>query len=100
MGMDSDGTEDAGWDVDPEDEQGVAVLSALGRQLRTWREQAGMRASDLGVAIGYGEDLVRKVESLPEHRRPRSVSSTRHQRCDAPSGAQWCGTDSSNGFWR
>ncbi|MEV6686599.1 helix-turn-helix transcriptional regulator [Streptomyces sp. NPDC051130] len=70
MGVDSDGTEDAGWDVDPEDEQGVAVLSALGRQLRTWREQAGMRASDLGVAIGYGEDLVRKVESGKRIPRP------------------------------
>ncbi|WP_329196018.1 MULTISPECIES: helix-turn-helix domain-containing protein [unclassified Streptomyces] len=70
MGVDSDGTEDAGWDVDPEDEQGVAVLSALGRQLRTWREQAGMRASDLGVAIGYGEDLVRKVESGRRIPRP------------------------------
>ncbi|MFI9064539.1 helix-turn-helix domain-containing protein [Streptomyces sp. NPDC053429] len=70
MGVDSDGTEDAGWDVDPEAEQGVAVLSALGRQLRTWREQAGMRASDLGVAIGYGEDLVRKVESGKRIPRP------------------------------
>lgn len=70
MGVDSDGTEDAGWDVDPEDEQGVAVLSALGRQLRTWREQAGMRASDMGVAIGYGEDLVRKVESGKRIPRP------------------------------
>lgn len=70
VGVDSDGTEDAGWDVDPEDEQGVAVLSALGRQLRTWREQAGMRASDLGVAIGYGEDLVRKVESGRRIPRP------------------------------
>ncbi|MFI5830564.1 helix-turn-helix domain-containing protein [Streptomyces sp. NPDC051578] len=70
MGVDSDGTEDAGWDVDPEDEQGVAVLSALGRQLRIWREQAGMRASDLGVAIGYGEDLVRKVESGKRIPRP------------------------------
>ncbi|MGW7101373.1 helix-turn-helix domain-containing protein [Streptomyces sp. NPDC054838] len=70
MGVDSDGTEDAGWDVDPEDEQGVAVLSALGRQLRTWREQAGMRVADLGVAMGYGEDLVRKIESGKRIPRP------------------------------
>lgn len=62
MSVDSDVTEDAGWEVDPEDEQGLAVLAALGRQLKAWREQAGMRAADLGAALGYGEALVRKVE--------------------------------------
>ncbi|AWZ09132.1 MULTISPECIES: helix-turn-helix transcriptional regulator [unclassified Streptomyces] len=70
MSVDSDGTEDAGWDVDPEDEQGVAVLAALGRQLKTWREQAGIRAADLGTAIGYGEDQVRKVEAGKRIPRP------------------------------
>ncbi|MFD7258480.1 helix-turn-helix domain-containing protein [Streptomyces sp. NPDC059874] len=70
MSVDSDGTEDAGWDVDPEDEQGVAVLAALGRQLRAWREEAGMRAADLGTEIGYGEDLVRKVEAGKRIPRP------------------------------
>lgn len=70
MSVDSDGTDDAGWDVDPEDEQGVAVLAALGRQLRAWREEAGMRATELGVEIGYGEDLVRKVEAGKRIPRP------------------------------
>ncbi|MFF5704618.1 helix-turn-helix domain-containing protein [Streptomyces sp. NPDC012794] len=70
MTVDNDGTEDAGWEVDPEDEQGAAVLAALGRQLRTWREKAGMKAAAFGVEIGYGEDLVRKVES--GRRIPRS----------------------------
>ncbi|WP_405959213.1 helix-turn-helix domain-containing protein [Streptomyces sp. NBC_00868] len=70
MSVDSDGTEDAGWDVDPEDEQGVAVLAALGRQLKAWREQAGMRAADFGTAVGYGEDLVRKVEAGKRIPRP------------------------------
>ncbi|MER5729637.1 helix-turn-helix transcriptional regulator [Streptomyces sp. NPDC002138] len=70
MSVDSGGTEDAGWDVDPEDEQGVAVLAALGRQLRAWREEAGLRAADLGTAIGYGEDLVRKVEAGKRIPRP------------------------------
>ncbi len=70
MGVDSDGTEDAGWDIDPEDEQGVAVLAALGRQLRAWREAAGMRAAEFGTAIGYGEDMVRKVESGKRIPRP------------------------------
>ncbi|WP_405491796.1 helix-turn-helix domain-containing protein [Streptomyces sp. NBC_00096] len=70
MSVDSDGTEDAGWDVDPEDEQGVAVLAALGRQLKAWREEAGIRATDLGTEIGYGEDLIRKVEAGKRIPRP------------------------------
>ncbi|WP_411101459.1 helix-turn-helix domain-containing protein [Streptomyces sp. cmx-4-9] len=68
--MDRDGTEDTGWDVDPEDEQGAAVLAALGRQLRAWREEAGIGAAAFGHAIGYGEDLVRKVEAGKRIPRP------------------------------
>ncbi|GGZ54200.1 transcriptional regulator [Streptomyces subrutilus] len=70
MGVDKGDTEDAGWDVDPEDEQGAAVLAALGRQLRAWRESAGLRSADFGTAIGYGEDLVRKIEAGKRIPRP------------------------------
>ncbi|MFJ2595542.1 helix-turn-helix domain-containing protein [Streptomyces erythrochromogenes] len=70
MGADSDGTEEPGWDVDPEDEQGAAVVAALGRQLRAWREAAGLRPADFGAAIQYGEDQVRKVESGKRIPRP------------------------------
>ncbi|MCY0945257.1 helix-turn-helix domain-containing protein [Streptomyces antarcticus] len=70
MSVDSDGTEDAGWEVDPDDEQGAAVLAALGRQLSTWRKAADMRAADFGAAIGYGEDQVRKVEGGRRIPRP------------------------------
>ncbi|MFK0198869.1 helix-turn-helix domain-containing protein [Streptomyces lavendulae] len=76
MSVDGDGTEaeaeaeDAGWEVDPDDEQGIAVLAALGRQLKAWREAKGLRAADFGTAIGYGEDLVRKVESGKRIPRP------------------------------
>ncbi|MEU8435815.1 helix-turn-helix transcriptional regulator [Streptomyces sp. NPDC029216] len=70
MTVDGDGTEDASWNVDPEDEQGVAVLAALGRQLKAWREEAGMRAADFGIEIGYGEDMVRKVEGGKRIPRP------------------------------
>ncbi|MFE2165059.1 helix-turn-helix domain-containing protein [Streptomyces sp. NPDC059447] len=70
MSVDSDGTEEPGWDVDPEDEQGVAVVAALGRQLKAWREAAGMRPADLGAAIQYGEDQVRKVEAGRRIPRP------------------------------
>lgn len=34
----------------------------VGRQLKLLREASGMRAAEFGAAIGYGEDLVYKVE--------------------------------------
>lgn len=55
-------TDESGWGVDPDDEWGVAVITTVGRQLKLRREAAGMRAGDFGVAVGYGEDLVYKVE--------------------------------------
>ncbi|MFK4224176.1 helix-turn-helix domain-containing protein [Streptomyces sp. NPDC019890] len=68
--MEADGTErpggeadEPGWEVDPDDESGAAVVATVGRQLRLRREAAGMRAAEFGVAIGYGEDLVYKVEA-------------------------------------
>ncbi|MEV4043609.1 helix-turn-helix domain-containing protein [Streptomyces sp. NPDC049744] len=54
--------EEPGWEVDPDDEWGVAVLTTVGWQLKLRREAVGMRAGDFGVAVGYGEDLVYKVE--------------------------------------
>ncbi|MET9776035.1 helix-turn-helix transcriptional regulator [Streptomyces sp. NPDC006367] len=56
------GVDGSGWEVDPDDEWGVAVLATVGRQLRLRREAAGMRAGDFGAAVGYGEDLVYKIE--------------------------------------
>ncbi|MER6615192.1 helix-turn-helix domain-containing protein [Streptomyces xantholiticus] len=49
-------------DVDLEDDSG-AVIAAVGRQIRLWREAAGMRAAELGAAIGYGENQIYKVET-------------------------------------
>ncbi|MFF1345094.1 helix-turn-helix domain-containing protein [Streptomyces sp. NPDC058322] len=64
------GADESGWDVDPDDESGLAVLAAVGRQLKAWRESAGLRACEFGTAIGYGEDLVYKVESGRRIPRP------------------------------
>ncbi|MCM2412308.1 helix-turn-helix transcriptional regulator [Streptomyces sp. RKAG290] len=61
MGV-NDGTDGPEWDVEPEDESG-AVIAAVGRQIRLWREAAGLRAAELGGAIGYGENQVYKVEA-------------------------------------
>ena len=55
--------DEPGWEVDPYDEWGVAVIATVGRQLRLRREAAGVRASDFGRAVGYGEDMVYKIEA-------------------------------------
>lgn len=47
--------DESGWEVDPDDEWGVAV---------------GMRAGDFGKAVGYGEDLVYKIEAGKRIPRP------------------------------
>ncbi|WP_411081856.1 helix-turn-helix domain-containing protein [Streptomyces sp. cmx-18-6] len=64
------GADEPGWDVDPDDESGVAVVTAVGRQIKTWREAAGMRAAEFGAALGYGEDLIYKVEGGSRIPRP------------------------------
>lgn len=56
--------DEPGWEVDPDDDWGVAVVATVGRQLRLRREAVGMRAAEFGVAVGYGEDLVYKIEGV------------------------------------
>ncbi|THA32575.1 XRE family transcriptional regulator [Streptomyces sp. A1277] len=53
---------DQDWGPEPEDDS-QAVVAAVGRQIRVWREAAGLRAAQLGELIGYGENMVYKVES-------------------------------------
>ncbi|MFG2434943.1 helix-turn-helix domain-containing protein [Streptomyces sp. NPDC048508] len=45
-----------------EDEEAAAVLRAVGRQIKSWREAAGLRQAEFGAAIGYGEEMVSSVE--------------------------------------
>ncbi|QDQ12112.1 helix-turn-helix domain-containing protein [Streptomyces spectabilis] len=45
-----------------EDEEAAAVLKAVGRQVKAWREAAGLTQSELGAAIGYGGEMVSSVE--------------------------------------
>ncbi|WP_328561600.1 helix-turn-helix transcriptional regulator [Streptomyces coelicoflavus] len=62
--------DEPGWEVDPDDEWGVAVVATVGRQLKLRREAVGMRAGEFGRAVGYGEDLVYKIESGKRIPRP------------------------------
>lgn len=45
-----------------EDEEAEAVLRAVARQIKMWREAAGMTQTELGAAIAYSGDLVSAVE--------------------------------------
>ncbi|MCX5381847.1 helix-turn-helix transcriptional regulator [Streptomyces sp. NBC_00083] len=57
------------WRTDADDEA-CAVAATVGRQLKLWREKAGLTAAEFGAAIGYGEDLVYKVEGGRRVPRP------------------------------
>ncbi|MDX2601871.1 helix-turn-helix transcriptional regulator [Streptomyces caniscabiei] len=62
--------DEPGWEVDPDDDWGVAVVATVGRQLRLRREAVGMRAAEFGAAVGYGEDMVYKIEGGKRIPRP------------------------------
>lgn len=66
---------DLDLDIDPADDSS-AVMAAVGRQIKLWREAAGMRAAELGAAIGYGEDLVYKVEGGRRIPKPEFLDAT------------------------
>ncbi|MFE9971004.1 helix-turn-helix domain-containing protein [Streptomyces hirsutus] len=63
-------TDEPGWEVDPDDDWALAMVATVGRQLRLRREAAGMRVGDFAVAVGYGDDLVYKIESGKRIPRP------------------------------
>ncbi|MFF9062666.1 helix-turn-helix transcriptional regulator [Streptomyces sp. NPDC014882] len=51
------------WDAGPEDdEEAGAVMRTVQRQLKLWRESAGLTQAEFGAAIGYGEEQVSSVE--------------------------------------
>jgi hypothetical protein len=85
LGTTETGTDEPGWEVDPDDDWALAVVATVGRQLRLRREAVGMRAADFAVAAGYGEDLVYKVES--GKRIPGPSTWTRRTRCWTRAGS-------------
>jgi transcriptional regulator with XRE-family HTH domain len=51
------------WDAGlEEDEEAGAVMRTVQRQLKLWRESAGLTQAEFGAAIGYGEEQVSSVE--------------------------------------
>ncbi|BBC94228.1 XRE family transcriptional regulator [Streptomyces rochei] len=65
----SEGVDEAGWDVEPGDEI-ESIVQAVGRLLKVCREAVGMTVPELAEAMGYGEDMIRKIERGARIPRP------------------------------
>ncbi|WP_432127109.1 helix-turn-helix domain-containing protein [Streptomyces sp. bgisy082] len=50
------------WEVDQDDDRGIAVINVVGRQLRLRRQAVGVPAAEFAHAVGYGEDMIYKIE--------------------------------------
>ncbi|MFE8966776.1 helix-turn-helix domain-containing protein [Streptomyces albogriseolus] len=75
VGPVTDQADEPGWEVDPDDDWALAVVATVGRQLRLRREAAGLRVPEFAVAVGYGEDLVYKIESGKRIPRPEYLDT-------------------------
>ncbi|MBT2403631.1 MULTISPECIES: helix-turn-helix transcriptional regulator [unclassified Streptomyces] len=67
--MNTDGADESSWELDPEDESG-AVIATVGRQLKMWREASGLDRSKFGERMGYGPNLIYKIERGARIPRP------------------------------
>ncbi|MFJ9549036.1 helix-turn-helix domain-containing protein [Streptomyces erythrochromogenes] len=65
----TDGADESSWELDPEDESG-AVIATVGRQLKMWREAAGFDRTKFGERMGYGANLIYKIERGSRIPRP------------------------------
>ncbi|MFF5468991.1 helix-turn-helix domain-containing protein [Streptomyces achromogenes] len=69
-----EGVDEAGWDVEPGDEI-EPVVQAVGRLLKVCRESAGVSVPELAEALGYGEDMIRKIERGARIPRPEFLDN-------------------------
>lgn len=64
-----------GWEAWLDDEEAGAVMRTVVRQLKLWREAAGLTQAEFGAAIGYGEELVPSVERGRRIPRPEYLDA-------------------------
>ncbi|ALV51519.1 helix-turn-helix transcriptional regulator [Streptomyces althioticus] len=64
-----------GWEAWLDDEEAGAVMRTVVRQLKLWREAAGLTQAEFGAAIGYGEELVSSVERGRRIPRPEYLDA-------------------------
>ncbi|MFE6522125.1 helix-turn-helix transcriptional regulator [Streptomyces sp. NPDC057794] len=65
----------SGWEAGLDDEEAGAVMRTVARQLKLWREAAGLTQAEFGAAIGYGEELVSSVERGRRIPRPEYLDA-------------------------
>ncbi len=65
----------SGWEAGLDDEEAGAVMRTVVRQLKLWREAAGLTQAEFGAAIGYGEELVSSVERGRRIPRPEYLEA-------------------------
>ncbi|RDG36056.1 helix-turn-helix domain-containing protein [Streptomyces corynorhini] len=65
----AEGADEPGWEPDA-DNDSVGVIAAVGRQIKLWRMSGGFSQAEFGVAIGYGENQIYKVEAGKRIPRP------------------------------
>ncbi|MET7292477.1 helix-turn-helix transcriptional regulator [Streptomyces griseoloalbus] len=63
------------WEAGLDDEEAGAVMRTVVRQLKLWRESAGLTQAEFGAAIGYGEELVSSVERGRRIPRPEYLEA-------------------------
>ncbi|GAA1915710.1 helix-turn-helix transcriptional regulator [Streptomyces sodiiphilus] len=73
----TDGADKARWDGDL-DNDSSAVMRAVGRQIKVWREEAGLTQTELGSGIGYGVDMVSAVERGYRLPKPEFLDKADH----------------------
>lgn len=65
----------SGWEAWLGDEEAGAVMRTVVRQLKLWREAAGLTQAEFGAAIGYGEEQVSSVERGRRIPRPEYLDA-------------------------
>ncbi|WP_055691594.1 helix-turn-helix domain-containing protein [Streptomyces prasinus] len=63
------------WEAGPEDDEAGAVMRTVTRQLKLWREAAGLTQAEFGAAIKYGEEMVSCVERGRRIPRPEYLDA-------------------------
>ncbi|MGY1437430.1 helix-turn-helix domain-containing protein [Streptomyces reniochalinae] len=64
------------WDgPDLGDDESSAVMRAVSRQIRLWREAADLTQAELGAAIGYGEEMISAVERRKRLPKPEFLDN-------------------------
>ncbi|MFG2284873.1 helix-turn-helix domain-containing protein [Streptomyces sp. NPDC048595] len=66
--MSVDDKDEASWEPGPDEMQ--PAVEVVGRQLKLWREGAGLRPAEFAAKMGYGENLIYKIERGARIPRP------------------------------